>query len=253
MAYYGIVFPEFWTGKTGRALRGHGKDAQLLALYLATNRHANMIGLYRLLVDDIRHETGLGAKSLERGFKAVWAEDFARFDAESSYVWVLSMARFRLGLQPGDALNPEDKKVAGVNRIYHALDPNPFLGEFYDVNHRVLRIKKRRESIGVVVTIAGEHKMSGLPSPLEAPSKPGTGSGIRKQDQVKNAADAASPPAVAVIRALARVVIAANPDAGFTDLKDLVKDACAQEHLSYDADAVGSALEQAIAQRGRHA
>ena len=65
-SYYGVVFPEFWTGPTGRQLREHGgKDAQLLGLYLISNRHTNMLGLYRLRIDDIRHESGLGLTSFE--------------------------------------------------------------------------------------------------------------------------------------------------------------------------------------------
>ena len=79
-SYYGVIFPEFWTGPTGHEIRARGgKDGQLLALYLATNPHTNMIGLYRLLLDDIRHESGLSAKAIERGFAAATA--FATFDA----------------------------------------------------------------------------------------------------------------------------------------------------------------------------
>ena len=184
MSYYGVIFPEFWTGTTGRQLRvTGGKDAQLLGLYLATNRHANMLGLYHLLPDDIRHETGMQLRAIARGFDVVAAESFAQFDAATSYVWVRQMARIRLGLKAGESLAPEDKRVVALNRIYHAIEANPFLGEFYDLNRGILRLRGRRESIGLVVGINGHHHMSGLPSPLEAPSKPGTE--IRYRDQVQ--------------------------------------------------------------------
>ena len=41
---YAIVTPQFWTGTTGREIRARGRDAQLVALYLMTSPHANMLG-----------------------------------------------------------------------------------------------------------------------------------------------------------------------------------------------------------------
>lgn len=46
MRSYGIVKPAFWNGETGRQIRAVGADAQLVALYLMTNPHANAIGMY---------------------------------------------------------------------------------------------------------------------------------------------------------------------------------------------------------------
>jgi hypothetical protein len=181
-SYYGVIFPEFWTGRTGRELRERGgKDAQVLGLYLVSNRHANMLGLYRLLVDDVKHETGLGWKSIDRAIGAIAISEFATFDVGSSFVWVRQMARFRLGLKAGESLNADDKRVTGVNRIYQALDLNPFLGEFFDVNRSMLRLKKRREGTGLVVPFTSDHKMSSLGRALEAPCKPDTEIRIREQ------------------------------------------------------------------------
>lgn len=257
-SYYGVIFPEFWTGRTGRELRERGgKDAQVLALYLTSNRHANMIGLYRLLVDDIKHETGLGLKAIERGYAAVASTDFARFDAATSFVWVRQMVRFRLGLKTGAVLDPEDKRVLGVNRIYHAIDANPFLGEFFDVNRKILSLKKRREPFGLVVPFSDHHNMSPLPSPLEGACKPDTEIRNREQIQIQKKARLTPPEPDEtpernrnVIRALvADVVRRAEPDTAFADLKLDAKQACADRGLAYDAEVVGSALEQALARK----
>lgn len=260
-SYYGVVFPEFWTGPTGRHLREcGGKDAQLLGLYLISNRHTNMLGLYRLRVDDIRHESGLGIKAVERGFAATAAVNFARYDAATSYVWVLQMARFRLGLKLGQTLNPDDNRALATNRIYHALESNPFLGTFYDANHKLLRLTKRRDDVGVVVALGDVPHMSGLPSPLEGAYKPVTESGIRDQDQDQIKARRLSPsPATdtaddnrKVIRALIRDVVDQHPDtSNFVDLKDLAKTRCAELRIAYDPEAVGSALEQVLARKAR--
>lgn len=255
-SYYGVVFPEFWTGPTGRELREQGgKDAQLIGMYLATNRHANMIGLYRLAVIDVRHETGLGVKAIERGLAACELVGFAKYDTRTSFVWVIQMVRFRLGLKVGESLTQTDKRVIGVNKLYHGIESNPFLGEFYDRNRQMLRLHKRREPQGTAVPYA-------ITSPTEAPSR-GLGSQDQKsgsdhQDQEK--ARLTPPPArvsprenVPVIRALLQDVLREAPhDASFTDLKDLAKDACAKHDIDYDADTVASALEQAMARRRPH-
>jgi hypothetical protein len=166
-SYYGVIFPEFWTGHTGRELRSSGgKDAQLMALYLATNRFTNMLGLYHLLVDDIKHETGLGYLAISRALTVVRDAAYATYDARTSFVWVKQMARFRLALKPGDALAPKDHRVLAVNRVYQALPANPFLGDFFDMNAKLLRLTKRREDVGrrtdFVVDTNHDHKMSSL-------------------------------------------------------------------------------------------
>lgn len=259
-SYYGVIFPEFWTGDTGRELRKFGKDAQLLGLYLATNRHANMIGLYRLLVDDVKHETGLGMKAIARAFDATGRTEYAVFDAGSAYVWVRNMARFRLGLKPGEVLEAEDNKVKAVNRIYQALDANPFLGSFFDINQRTLRLKKRREGIGLVVALPSHHQMSGLPSPLEAPCKPVTESGIRNRNREERKAAAKTPRRfqpkeqpednIGVITKIAHEAIdIEGVDASEGQIGDAVKSLCAIRGIDYDSDVVRRAVDSAQAQR----
>lgn len=163
MAYYGVIYPEFWTGTTGRGLRTRGKDAQLLALYLMTSPHANMLGLYHLPPVYVRQESGLSARAWAAATAALEAETFAFYDAASEFVWVREMARFRMGLGPDrPTLDSQDKKAIGAQRIYAALPANAFLGTFYDRYHKALHLRKRREGPQPVV----------LPSPFEAPSKP---------------------------------------------------------------------------------
>ena len=163
VSYYGIIFPEFWTGPTGRELRIHGgKEAQLLALYVATNRHANMLGLYHLLIDDVRHESGLSLRSIEKAYRSLAAASFAEFDAQSAFVWVRQMARFRLGLRNGAHLAPEDNRVVAVNRLYQTLAANPFLGPFYDLNRKLLCLKSKRLTSDLVVPFTADHYISPL-------------------------------------------------------------------------------------------
>lgn len=267
MSYYGVIFPEFWTGRTGRELREHGgKDAQVLALYLATNRHANMIGLYPLTVEDIKYETGLGAKAVERGFAATEATGFAVYDAETSFVWVYQMARFRLGLKAGEALHQDDRRVIAVNKLYHGIESNPFLGEFYDRNHTILRLKKGREPQGIAASYTISGPLQGALKPLPSQDqdqdqiKARSGSEIRKQDQEKartlprpqistDQKRGQNENAGAVRELVLDLVGRADRRDTFADLKDLAKTECARAHLAYDAELVGNVLEQALARQ----
>jgi hypothetical protein len=185
-SYYGVIFPEFWTGTTGRQLRAHGKDAQLIGLYLATNRHANMLGLYRLGLDDVRHETGLGTKAIEKGLQAAAQTGYALFDALTEFAWVRQMARFRLGLKAGESLRDGDKRTQAVSRIYHAIEANPFLGDFYDANRKILPLGRRRDSVGLVVPLGAHHKIEPHTRGYGGASPDtDTDTGIRSQEQVQ--------------------------------------------------------------------
>ncbi len=144
-SYYGIVFPEFWTGPTGRAIREDGgKDGQVLALYLMSCRHATMIGLYRLLQADIRHETGLGEKGMVRGFDVLASLQFADYDLRTEHVWVREMAKFRLGLQKKSPLESSDNRIKAVQNLYDKLPENPFLSPFFDRYAKEVRLQDRR-------------------------------------------------------------------------------------------------------------
>ena len=59
MRDYGKVSPQFWIGQTGKKLRSEGAEAQIVAMYLMTSPHANMLGLYYCPAMFIAHETGL--------------------------------------------------------------------------------------------------------------------------------------------------------------------------------------------------
>lgn len=144
-SYYGVLFPEFWTGPTGRAIRAEGKDAQILACYLVSCRDATMLGLYRIPLDTIRFETGLGDKGLLRAFAGLVRAEFADYDLRTEHTWVREMAKFRLGLVKSP-LKVGDKRVKGVRNLYGKLPDNPFLAPFFDRYAKQLRLLTRRTS-----------------------------------------------------------------------------------------------------------
>lgn len=128
MRDYGKVSPQFWIGRTGKSLRSAGAEAQLVSLYLLTNPHANMIGLYYMPLMFIAHETGLGMEGASKGLASAIKAGFCHYDEQSEMVWVPEMAAHQIGSN----LSPKDKRCPGVQNEYNAQPDNPFLSMFYD-------------------------------------------------------------------------------------------------------------------------
>jgi hypothetical protein len=152
MRDYSKVGPQFWIGKTGKALRKQGVESQLVALYLMSSPHANMLGLYYVPKTFIAHETGLGMEGASKGLQGCIDAGFCQYDEDSEVVWVIEMARFQIA----DQLSAGDKQCKGVQNEYESLPENPYLSAFYDMYAKAFHMSSKRE----------------ITSPLQAPSKP---------------------------------------------------------------------------------
>ena len=119
----------FGWGTTGKAIRGAGRDAQVVALYLLTCPSANMIGLYYLPLELVAHDTGM---PLHRGFdkilEALESVEFAFYDREQELVYVPEMARFQIE----EILKPGDKRIIGVMAQLHEHGSHPFAIHFHE-------------------------------------------------------------------------------------------------------------------------
>jgi hypothetical protein len=178
--YYGVLLPSYFTGTTGCAIRKRGgKDAQLLGAFLIANEWMNMLGLYKLRLIDVRDVLKLTPAAALRAYEVMAAEQYAFYDADTSFVWVKEMARIRLGLKDERPLSPKDNKSIGAERLYRGLHPNPFLGAFFDRYGKQLHLKSRREgpSLDMVYRRGFEGASKGLRRGFEGASKPGSGSG----------------------------------------------------------------------------
>lgn len=154
---YAIVLPTFWTGATGRAIRALGRDPMLLAAYLMTSPHANMIGLYHLPLAYLSHDTGIPLEGASEGLRSLGEVGFAFYDEATEVVWVPEMARFQI-LQGKAALKAKDKQVAGIHKLLAGFRKSVFYARF---------VEHYRDAF----------HLGALP-PSEAPSK-----GLRSQDQ----------------------------------------------------------------------
>jgi hypothetical protein len=104
---YGTVASQFWVRGTGKELRGD-TAAQVVALYLMTSPHANMIGVYHLPTMYLAHETGLTEEGAMKALQRLSEKDFCTYEDE--WVCVHNFA----ANQVGETLKPEDKRVKGV-------------------------------------------------------------------------------------------------------------------------------------------
>lgn len=156
MRDYSKVSPQFWIGTTGKALRAAGQPAQLVALYLLTNPHANMLGLYYLPKMFISHETGMTIEGASKALARTIEAQFCSYDTETEVIWVHEMAAYQIG----DRLLPEDRRCKGVQNEYDVLPENPFLPAFFARYADAFNMTKERGNLDPE------------PSPLEALSQP---------------------------------------------------------------------------------
>ena len=141
MRDYGKVSPKFWMGATGKQLRKKGVEAQLVALYLMTSPHANMLGLYYLPTMFIAHETGLGMEGASMGLARCCEAGFCHYDEDSEMVWVPEMAQYQIA----ESLKEKDLRVKGVQNEYDALPGNPYLKPFFEKYGRPFLMERGRD------------------------------------------------------------------------------------------------------------
>lgn len=166
MRDYSKVSPQFWIGKTGKALRKQGLEAQLVAMYLLTSPHSTMLGLYPLPVVYIGHETGLGIEGASKGLQGCIEAGFCMYDEDAEVVWVIEMAHYQIA----DKLSANDKQCKGVQKAYDEIIDNPFLGKFFEKYSGPFNMQRNRMAVDK--------------TPIEGPSKP-LGSQEQEQEQAQ--------------------------------------------------------------------
>ena len=158
MRGYAKVAPQFWIGATGKKIRKQGAAAQIVAMYLLSSPHSNMIGLYHLPIAYMSADTGLPFEGASKGLADVCEAGFATYDQDAEVVWVHEMARFQIDSE----LKYGDKRCAGVQNTYDDVPECLLLSAFYERYAGAFNLKNKRQ----------------IASPLQAPCKP-----LRSQEQ----------------------------------------------------------------------
>lgn len=163
---YARVTPQFWTGTTGRALRGH-PHAQVAAAYLITCRSATPIGVFHLALPTMQHETGLSAAKLRSALELLEREGFAYYDEHREEVWVPERARTQIAPE----LERNDNRWRFVQAWLKEVDSSPFAESFrrkYAISyHLELPEDEKQEETGKGSSTPFEGVEEGADTPRE--------------------------------------------------------------------------------------
>jgi len=129
MRDYGKIAPSFWTGETGKLLKAAGPEAVIVAMYLMTSPHANMIGLYYLPKLYIAHETGLGVDGAAKGLSACVEAGFCAYDEDAETIFVPRMASY----QVAESLSVKDNRRIAVLRELDSVGSSEFADMFRQI------------------------------------------------------------------------------------------------------------------------
>lgn len=116
MREYAIVPSKFWITPLAKSLRGN-PIAQVIALYLKTGPHANLIGLYYCPVAYIAQDTGIPFEGALKALASLSKAGYCTFDEHADVVFVHDMAPEQIG----SALAPADKRTKAVLREWSAV------------------------------------------------------------------------------------------------------------------------------------
>lgn len=167
MRGFARVMPTFWTGETGRAIRMAGVHTQLVALYLLTAPGSSMIGIYYLPLSSLCHEVGISLARARGALAVLERLGFARYDPIAELVFIPEMARYQIG----ETLQPGDNRLKMICRILAGLKSHPFAVQFHEKYRQTFHLPKRWSQAPT------QDASKDLPTPSEAPSKPGEGKG----------------------------------------------------------------------------
>lgn len=137
MRDFAKVSPQIWINDRGKELKRLGIQAQILAYYLSTNPHSNMIGIYYLPIAFIAHETGMKLEDVIHTLSQLESINYCSYDESTDYIWVHDMAFDQMGKK----LKPKDKRVIAINDFFFGLPNLPFLDKFFEKYADAFHIK----------------------------------------------------------------------------------------------------------------
>lgn len=158
---YGVVWPSFWTGSTGRQLRGD-VTTQLVAVYLMTCSHKNSLCVYRCPPAYITTDTGIPLEGASKALRRLSEVGFCAIDEVGETIWVFEMALYQIG----DHLEPKDNRVKSVHRLFGEIENEQIQQAFfkkYAAAYHLPEPAARPEKVSFF-----EGALKPLPSPSEA-------------------------------------------------------------------------------------
>ena len=169
MRSYSRITPSFWTGKTGRAIAAAGPEAVVVAFYLMTSPHANMIGLFYQPMLYLQHETRLPSEGASKGLRSCIEAGLCSYDDATEMVWVHEMAAYQVGRR----LKESDNKCVNVRKLYKSLPNSPLLGPFFDRYRTDFHLVERRGFEGALEGLRSQEQEQEQEQEQKYPSQDG--------------------------------------------------------------------------------
>lgn len=162
MREYAIVPSKFWITPLAKLLRGN-PAAQVVALYLKTGPHANMIGLYHCPIAYIAQDTGIPFEGASKALASLSEAGYCTFDEQADVVFIHDMAPEQVGA----ALAPADKRTKAVLREWSSVPSESLRRAFHHLYAAAFHLPPMAE-----LGDQGQGASKPLAVPFEAPSKP---------------------------------------------------------------------------------
>jgi hypothetical protein len=152
--------------------------ARYVFLYLVTNPHGHVLGIYHLPLETAARETGGGVKEIAAALDALTECDLIRYDDGTNEVWVVSMLKWQ-------ANNPS-LYMAALNLLatIHSTALKTQFCDYYREHPLWSKLDKldgwRREAVESLRAACGQGARTGCTdrvSPQPAGQAPGTGTG----------------------------------------------------------------------------
>ena len=119
--YYRVT-PRFWQDSDVR--NEWTEDMRMLAIYLMTSPHRNMVGLFYCPLVYIESDLQWQSKRLRMAFDALVSADFIRFDEKAQVILIVN------GLKHDSPST--GNQVAGAIKVLHTLPRTPLLKDLLD-------------------------------------------------------------------------------------------------------------------------
>jgi hypothetical protein len=140
MREYSKIYRHLWVNHPDNKIHQLDNQTRFLAIYLVSNPHVNMIGMYYLPLPIIAHEMRIPLEGALEGLQRLFEVGYATYDDQTEYIWVHDMASEQIDAQ----LKSTDNRVKAINETYRSLPNLPFLSNFYDKYADAFHLEERR-------------------------------------------------------------------------------------------------------------
>jgi hypothetical protein len=140
MKSFSKLYSDFWVDYDNSEMLSTGIDGQLMALYLQSNTHRNMLGSYYLPLLYISSDLKLSVKKAQVALNKLCKINYCKYDEKTQHVWVCNLAFEQIG----ENISIKDNRIKALQAIWKSLPSKlEFLEEIYNKYHATFHLELR--------------------------------------------------------------------------------------------------------------